>query len=227
MKKILLIDDRIKSAENLLLTIEAILVNAVKKNLDGAPNIEELEIGYFLVFDSAEDPKGRPQQGEEVLDLLKRRMNTYFATKSNKPGYVRIEYFFLPMPYEEDPNNNTENLIDELQKCLGDNPDPYCILLDMLLFDKKDEQFIRSLKEGQLKEERSRIVSHLIYRRFQDHCIAYSAYPPQTIVEKWCKIADSDVEPYELSVIANGKAIYIPFQQNLLAKLGIADGGRR
>lgn len=138
MRKVLLIDDQIKHAENLLLTIEAILVNSVKKRWSGVPSIDEMQINYFLVFDNTEN---LGSQGEEAFNLLKRRVNRYLAEKPDDPGYVQIVYHFIPMLYEKDSTNNAEKLIDKLQNCLGNAPDPFCILLDMLLFDKKDEQF--------------------------------------------------------------------------------------
>lgn len=224
MRKVLLIDDQIKHAENLLLTVEAILVNAVKKRWSGVPGIDEMQINYFLVFDNTEN---LGSQGEEALNLLKRRVNRYLAEKPDDPGYVQIEYHFIPMLYEKDSMNNAEKLIDKLQDCLGNAPDPFCILLDMLLFDKKDEQFIREIEDSQIANSCSQILSHRIYRQFQDKCLTYSAYPPQTIVGKWCRIAGDHIHPYELSVIANGKAINVPFLRDLLVKLGITGGGRR
>lgn len=224
MRKVLLIDDQIKHAENLLLTIEAILVNAVKQHWVGVPGIDEMQINYFLVFDDTGNLSG---QGKESLNLLKKRMNSYLAKKADDPGYVQIKYHFVPMLYDKDMTDNSTKLVGKVQECLANDPDPFCILLDMLLFNKKDEQFIREIEDSRLADPCSQIVSHQIYRHFQNNCLTYSAYPPQTIVDKWCRIAGDPVQPYELSIIANGKAINIPFLRALLDKLGITEGGRR
>lgn len=221
MKTVILVDDDIRHAEKLLQTVEAILISA-SKQVDG-PRLLDMRIIYMHVINNegnqADIIAELRKSFEKIIDRIKKRAGT-------KENMVDIEYIPVLLEYEQGIEKYGTVFMSELQKNTkktnADNE--YAILLDLILFAQEDSNTLATQQTGQDMET----LSIKVYKEYRDNCLLYSSYPPKSIIEKWREIAGiagTKEEPFQLSYIANGRAIYVPFQRDLLKLLKI--GGSR
>lgn len=227
MKKIVIIDDRLKHAEQLVLTVAAIMtytINRIKK-ADG--DAEDIHIQFLQVVDLEHSP-GTEDDYKDHLRELKSNVDARLCGKI--PDELTIAYEYVDLRRTSEVDSNADALVARMHECLkkayqnhesveNDKPgmlEPDCILLDMILFEPYDEEIINPTDQG----KSAQILSHAIFKKYKDCCLPYSSYPPQAVIAKWCALADY-YAPDQLNIIANGRAIYLPFQKKLLGKLGL------
>lgn len=227
MKKIVIIDDRLKHAEQLVLTVAAIMTYTIKRIKKATGDAEDIHIQFLQVVD-LEHSLGTEDDYKDHLRELKSSVDARLCGKI--PDELSIAYEYVDLRRTSEVDSNADVLVTRMRECLkkayqnnglveneehgGLEPD--CILLDMILFEPYDEEKINPTDQGKPMQ----ILSHVIFKKYKDCCLPYSSYPPQAVIAKWCALADYDA-PDQLNVIANGRAIYLPFQNKLLDKLGI------
>ena len=259
MKTIIIIDDTIRHVENLIVTVGAILMKSPptieeekrivflhvikdRVSADGSKTDARLQISNEndLTF-------------SEIKQSVLRRLDIK-PDQAITADQISLEYRPMLLTFSSDPTGNATTIEKEIQGLIQcqNSPDSeeasissvknaFVVLLDIILFSPDDVEHIAE-ECGSAESENptddasadntsspKEILSHRLYKEYSKNCLLYSTYPPQAILDKWCKIAnlDKDASPYQFGIIANGRAIYVPFKKALLEKLAISNGGSR
>lgn len=209
-KLILMVEDKLPPTSDILLSIQNILAVAGKRNLRNAPknNDTEIQILHLIGSDKTAD-----------RDCFQRIKRTLEARQQDQDGIPKISFKYEPLSLdtEQYPKNCTEcadKVIERISKiCNGKN---YSIILDVILFEGKDQSEILQ------KENGGKILSQQIYNSFHQHCIPYTNYDFQGMQfrEAWKESVDPPVYPYERYCI-DGNVTYKPFRDLLYRQLGI------
>lgn len=250
MKTIIIIDDTIRHVENLIVTVGAILMNS-QPTIEEEKRIVFLHVIKGRVSADGSKTDARPQirnENDLTFSEIKQSVLRRLGIESNQ---ISVEYRPLSLTFSSDPTGNATTIEKEIQDVMQcpNSPDSeevsissvnnaFVVLLDIILFSPDDVEHIAEECGSEESENPTddastnntaspkEILSHRLYKEYSKNCLLYSTYPPQAILEKWCKIAnlDKNASPYQFGIIANGRAIYVPFKKALLEKLGISNG---
>lgn len=253
MKTVIIIDDTIRHVENLIVTVGAILMKS-PPTIGEEKRIVFLHVIKDRVSADGSKTDARLQISNENDLTFSEIKQSVLRRLGIKPDRISVEYQPLLLPFSSDPTGNATTIEEKIQGLIQcqNSPDSeeasissvknaFVVLLDIILFSPDDVEHIAE-ECGSAESENptddastdntsspKEILSHRLYKEYSKNCLLYSTYPPQAILDKWCKIAnlDKNASPYQFGIIANGRAIYVPFKKALLEKLDISNGGSR
>lgn len=213
-KVVLLVEDKLVPLKNVLLSIQAILFVANKRNAPNAPQSNKTEIiVYHLV------PKD--QKGDR--DLFERYKRTLEKVQDDQENVLKIKYSYEV--YDWDTSNYPQNaaavadsIVKAIQKLCTDKE--YSVILDAILCEDVDANLLINSGSGE------KILSQIIFEQLSDHCIPYTNYGQGTIGmrKKWKEGIKSgeNVELFQRQYLVSD-AIYKPFRKLLFSQLKIGD----
>ena len=209
-KTVLLIEDKLASLQNVLLSIQTLLLVANKQKRKNAPQDNE-DTQVFILHIVQEET----HSDFEHFNRLKRILQEREASNSS----VRLCYEYKPFclditHYPKECEKIVAPILAEIDKICKETD--FSILLDAILLAGTDDRIL----VGHSSET---VLSQAIYKHFKKNCIPYTNYGEGTrqLRTQWKK-GMGDCQVFQRQQIV-GHAIYKPFQDVFYKQLNIED----
>lgn len=207
---IIFIDDNINRLDKLLLSVQSVFCIANRKNLENAPQNNDMEICILQIL--RKDVMADNNRFSEIKRMLEARQQNTIGMPE-----ILLKYDTQELDFHDYPQNCNllYNTLKEKIEKISTDYDTYYILLDISLYDERD---IFEVMSG------NKILSQLIYDGFADNCMPYTSFDSdgKEFILKWRENVSKDTEPYERYRLESN-AVYKPFRDKLYKQFQIGE----
>lgn len=206
-KVVILVEDDLFKMEDMLLSIQSILLVATKQKLSNAPASDDTEICLLHVLGNNEK--------EDLKTFGKFKSSLEDRQRELMTSELKYMYETVHIDIDAYPGNMDDCkkvVVDKIEEIIRGREKS--ILLDVILV-RKDDKDINHVLKGES------ILSQLLYNKFSGNCIPYTTYDgfEQTFRTMWSKGVGGKM-PYERFCL-DGNVIHKIFKQEIYGQLKI------